>query len=61
MRRAGMMPASMFCCNSPKAGSLLKPEVSFKTKKNTENQAWVVFAYFGDLDWKPGGVGQKQM
>ncbi|PLW77621.1 hypothetical protein C0081_09965 [Cohaesibacter celericrescens] len=59
MQKSDQIPTSMSCRNSPSAGKMLKPEVTFKAAPNKEKRAWTVFAYFGQMEWKPGKPGVK--
>lgn len=60
LKKQNLIPTSMKCRNDPSAGNRLKPEVTLKSAPNKGNRAWLVYAYYDKLDWKPGKPGSTK-
>lgn len=60
LKKQNLIPSSMKCRNDPSAGNRLKPEVTLKSAPNKAKRAWLVYAYYDKLDWKPGKPGSTK-
>ncbi len=60
LKKQNLIPSSMKCRNDPSAGNRLKPEVTLKSAPNNGKRAWLVYAYYDKLDWKPGKPGSTK-
>jgi hypothetical protein len=57
MTRKEMYPVSM-SCSADQNSKVFKPVVDIEWQKNDRGVEWRVFAYSGQLEWKPGPPGK---
>ena len=58
LKRQGKIITSVSCRNVSKNPGYIKVEVKITSKPNPKNREWALFAYKGQLDYKPGPPAQ---
>lgn len=59
MKRNKMRPTSVSCRKIGKGG--LKAEIKSSWVPDDGKKSWALYAFRGDLDWKPGPIGKEHL